>query len=229
MKHCVKCDNTGIQWDGTPCDCEYSVQSIYDSVSCLDIPEQYRNILFNKSLVPTDIDKSYADYLESLHTSIILGKWSNHNVCIASPIGHSKTVMAYSCINALFRAGISIFPIYDVLEIYRVLTDMDLGKKNIYDIAEPEKIISVPILFAKIPRVSRWEVYDCISLLIDRRVRRGLSTILLYDGVWSHLIKNDRNEILTGMMGTGNFGTIEVKTWNLNITKVDVQFEDNLG
>lgn len=229
IKHCVLCGDTGVKYDGTPCECQHNIQSIYDSVNCLDIPEQYRGILFNKGLVPMDINSNYAEYLDSVHTSITLGKWTTRNVLIASPIGHSKTIMAYSCINALFRAGISIFPIYDVLELYRVLTDMDLGKSNIYKIDEPEKIISVPILFAKIPRVSRWEVYDCVALLIDRRTRRGLSTILLYDGTWAQLINNDRNEVVSGMMGNGNFGTIEVKSWASMNTKQEIQFEENLG
>lgn len=227
--HCVKCGDTGITWDMQPCTCRHNVTSIYDGVSCLDIPEQYRNILFNKSLVPMDMDKGYAEFLDSVHTSITLGKWGNHNLCIASPISHSKTIMAYSCINALFRAGIDIFPIYDVLELYRIITDMDLGKKGVYEISEPEKIVSVPILFAKIPRVSRWEVYDCISLLVDRRVRRGVSTIFLYDGTWQHLVNNDKNDIISGMAGNGSFGTIEVKSWNSIVKMTGIQLDENIG
>ena len=227
--HCALCGDSGIKWDNTPCSCRHNISSIYDSVNCLDIPEQYRGILFNKSLVPMDVDRSYSEFLESVHTSITTGKWHNRNLCIASPISHSKTIMAYSCINAMFRGGVSIFPIYDVLELYRIITDMDLGKTNVYKVDEPEKIISVPILFAKIPRISRWEVYDCVALLIDRRVRRGLSTIFLYDGSWTQLLNNDRNEILIGMKGNGTFGTIEVKSWNILETKKEIMFEDNLG
>ncbi len=229
IEHCVLCGDTGIDRDGNPCSCRRNIQSFFDSVNCLDIPEQYRNVLFNKNLIPTDIQSTYAAYLDELHTSINLGKWSNHNVCICSPISHGKTIMAYSCINNMFRAGISIFPVYDVLELYRIMTDMDLGKNCVYSVQEPERILSVPILFAKIPRISRWEVYDCVSLLVDRRVRRGVSTILLYDGTWTQLISNDHNDILTGMQGSGNFGTIEVKSWSLSLKTKDIKFEDNIG
>lgn len=229
MSYCVLCGDTGVKLDGTPCECRHNISTVYDSVNCLDIPEQYRNIMFNKGLVPHDIDFSYAQFLDDVHTKIVVGKWANHNLCIASPIAHSKTVMGYSCLNALFRAGISVFPICDVLEISRILSDMDMGRASVYDIDQPERVLTVPILFAKIPRTSRWEVFDCISLLIARRVRRNNSTILLYDGTWQHLINSDKNEILTGMMGNGNFGTIEVRTWNYNTSKRNIEFEENIG
>ena len=166
-----------------------------------------------------DIDPSYATFLDTVHSNINLGKWGNKNLLIASPIAHSKTIMAYSAINCMFRAGISVFPIFDVLEISRILTDMDMGKESVYDVSQPERVLTVPILFAKIPRSPRWDVYDNIALLIDRRVRRGTSTILLYDGTREQLIRNDKQEVLTGMFGNGYFGTIEVKSWGISNSK----------
>lgn len=227
--YCVLCGNTGVTLDGKVCSCKHNQHSIYDSVSCLDIPEQYRNISFVKGLVPMDIDPSYATFLDTVHSTINLGKWNNKNLLIASPVAHSKTIMAYSAINSLFRAGLPVFPIFDILEISRILTDMDMGKTSVYDITNPERVLTVPILFAKIPRSSRWEVFDSLSLLIDRRVRRGVSTILLYDGTHEQLVRNDRQETLVGMFGNGYFGTIEVKSWGLSNTKKDIDFEENIG
>lgn len=227
--YCVHCGNTGVTWDGKICSCRHNQSSIYDSVNCLDIPEQYRNIVFIKGLVPLDIDPSYATFLDTVHSNINLGKWGNKNLLIASPIAHSKTIMAYSAINCMFRAGISVFPIFDVLEISRILTDMDMGKESVYDVSQPERVLTVPILFAKIPRSPRWDVYDNIALLIDRRVRRGTSTILLYDGTREQLIRNDKQEVLTGMFGNGYFGTIEIKSWGISNSKKDIDFEENIG
>jgi len=232
MSYCTKCGNTGIDINGDVCTCKFNAQSFYDTVSCLDIPEQYRGISFNKNLVPKDLHESYASYLESLHNSIITGKWLQHNVVVASPIGHSKTILAYSCLEVLFRNGIPTFPVYDVLELKRILLDMDLCRKQIYEVDNPEDIVKVPILFVKIPRLPNWEIYDTISMILDRRVRRSNSTIFLYDGTWSQLIHNDKNNILTGIVGDGNYSTIEVKSWSLSSTEKDtgeIKLPDNVG
>lgn len=231
MSYCIKCGNTGIDINGNPCSCRVNVQSFYDTVSCLDVPEQYRGIAFNKSLVPKDLDESYANFLQSIYDKIYTGKWLNHNVVIASPVGHSKTILAYSCLEVLFRNGIETFPVYDILEIKRILMDMDMCRKQLYEIENPELIMTVPILFVKLPRVATWEIYDTLTMLLDRRVRRGNSTLFLYDGSWFELAQNDKRSILTGLIGDGAYGTLEVKSWNApqQKPKVELQVPDNIG
>lgn len=232
MSFCPKCGNTGIDIDGNPCTCKFNTVSFFETVSCLDIPEQYRGLQFNNGLVPKDLNESYPAYLQQMYSSIIAGKWKQHNTVLCSPIGHSKTVLAYSCIEVLFRNGIDTFPIYDIFEIKRMLMDMDLCKKQIYGIEHPELIITVPILFVKIPRVTTWETYDMIAMILDRRVRRGCSTIYLYDGSWQQLIYGDRNDILSGLLGDGAYNTLESKSWFIPRTEKElpeVKLEDNIG
>ena len=223
--------NTGIDIDNNVCSCRFNAKSFYDSISCLDVPEQYRGIAFSKSLVPKDVHESYANYLQDIYDKVFMGRWQK-NVLISSPIGHSKTILAYSCLEVLFRNGIDTFPVYDALELKRMLTDMDLCRKQLYEVENPEKIITVPLLFVKIPRVSSWEIYDTIALILDRRVRRGNSTIFLYDGSWKQLISNDKNEILTGLIGDGSYNTLEAKAWYLDkgpTVTTDVVLPDNVG
>lgn len=215
IKYCTKCGNTGIDIDGNPCPCRFNAKSFYDTVSCLDIPDQYRGIAFNKALVSKDVHESYASYLQEVYDKIITGKWHQHNVVIASPIGHSKTVLAYSCIEVLFRNGIPTFPVFDLLEIKRIMLDMDLCRKQLYEVQNPELILTVPILFVKIPRIMNWEVFDTFAVLLDRRVRRGNSTIFLYDGNWGQLTYSDRNDIITGLVGDGSYNTVESKSWGI--------------
>lgn len=232
LSYCVKCGNTGIDINGNVCTCRVNVKSFYDAVSCLDIPEQYRGISFSSNLVPKDLPDAYAKYLQDLHDAISAGKWNTHNVVLASPIGHSKTILAYSCIEVLFRNGVPTFPVYDILEIKRMLTDMDMCRKQLYEVKNPEQIVTVPILFAKIPRISSWEIYDTIAMILDRRVRRGNSTIFLYDGSWQQLIYNDKNNILAGIVGDGNYSTIEVKSWFIpSQEKKDnqIKLQENIG
>ena len=230
-KWCPLCGNTGIDIDGNPCTCRFNAASFYDTVSCLSIPEQYRGILFNKFLVPQDLDSSYPEYLQYLYDNITAVKWKYHNLVLCSPISHSKTILAYACIEQLFRKGIETFPVFDVLEIKRIMIDLDMARKPLYDVEQPELILTVPYLFTKIPRVSSWEVYDTISMILDRRTRRGLSTIFLYDGYWEQLVKNDRQNILTGLVGDGTYNTLDKKSWYLQKSEElpEIVLEDKTG
>ena len=229
--YCTDCMNTGTLLDGSPCPCKFNAKSFYESVACLDIPEQYRNILFSKYLVPKDLPESYGQYLENLHEDIASCKLKHKNVCICSPVGHSKSILAYSTIERLFRQGVPTFPVYDVLEIKRIILDMDLCRKGLYNVENPELLLEAPYVFIRIPRVPTWEVYDTISLILDRRVRRGNSTIFLYGGTWEHLIRGDKQDVLVNLIGPGNFNTLEVKTWFVNTTEKVNQLltETNIG
>ncbi len=223
--YCTDCGNTGILLDGTPCSCKFNMKSFYDSVSCMEIPEQYRGVHFNSAILPHDIHESYGNYLSALHKDITSLKLQHKNICICSPVAHGKKVFAYSCIEDLFRHGIPVYPVYDVLELKHITLDMDLGRKLSYDAKDPEKIYTVPYLFVEVPRMSNWEVYDSIAMLMSRRVRNGMCTIFLYAGTWNHLVQFDKQETLIGLAGDGRFNTIEVKTWGVDKpAEVEVQF-----
>lgn len=216
MAYCTECGNKGIDFDGNPCSCKFRAETFYDSVSCLDIPEQYRGIIFTRALVPKDIHDGYGIALEKIYNDVVRGLFSKTNYLICSPINHSKSILAYSCIEQLFRSGVDIFPLYDVLELKRILLDLDLGRKQTYPEDNPQDMLTCPLLFAKIPRVVTWEVYDIIAMLLDRRVRRNVDTIFLYDGTWQNLTYADRNNILTGLKGDGTFNTLKVLAYDSN-------------
>ena len=230
MSYCVKCGNTGIDIDGNPCDCRFNAGMFYDTVSCLSIPPQYRGIRFNKLLVPKDVHESYANVLQEIFDKVTTCRWENHNIVLASPINHSKTILAYSCIENLFRQGIETFPVYDLLEIKRMILDMDLGRSQFYEVEHPELLYTVPVLFVKIPKVIEWSMFDTFATLLDRRVRRGNSTIFIYDGNWSYLVNNDKSGTLAGLMGDGTYNTIDVKSYGLTVTPTEGPLlHDNLG
>lgn len=231
MTWCPKCSNTGIDIDGNPCSCRFNAESFYETVSCMDIPQQYQGVMFSAALVPKDVDPSYSIFLQKLFDQVVTGKVFQQNMCICSPVAHSKNVWAYSCIEMLFRKGIPTFPVYDVLEIKRILLDTDLNRKQLYDVANPENVTLAPILFVKVPRVITWEVYDTMVLILDRRTRRGNSTVFLYDGHWGQLIALDKNGVVKDLMGDGNFNTIAVRSWSLleEQKTENIPVDDSLG
>lgn len=230
MSYCTKCGNTGITITGEPCSCRFNVQSFYDTVSCLEIPPQYRGVHFSPHLVPKDVNPAYAEELRKIHSAVISGTWENHNVVIASPVNHSKTILAYSCMESLVRVGLQVFPIYDLLEIKRIMLDMDLGREQFHEVESPERLYTAPVVFVKIPRLLDWAVYDTFATLLDRRVRRGNSTIFLYDGVWSFLASGDKSGTLLGLMGDGHYNTVEVIAYSAMVSETrEPQLEENIG
>lgn len=213
MQYCGDCANKGILLDGSVCHCRVNVQSYYDRVDCLDIPEQYRNIPFNKLMLPKDLNVAYGRFLEDTHNKILQRQYKYCNLIVCSPTNHGKTIWAYSILEGLFRAGIPTFPLMDVLELKRILIDMDLSRKQMYEVDKPERMFTVPYLICKIPRIPTWEVYDTVLTLIDRRTRRDNSTIFLFEGSWHDLTNSDKKGLLVNIIGDGTYGTLKVQNW----------------
>ncbi len=213
MSYCVLCGNTGIDINNRVCVCRANVKSFFDEVTCLDIPEQYRGIRFNKSLLPDSMGSSYGQKMQSVYNKILEGSWSGHNLLIASPVSTGKTILAYSCLEILFRKGVQTFPVFDLLEIKRMLLDMDFGRKSVYDVDAPENLFKVPMLFTRIPRLITQEVFNTMAVLLDRRVRRGNSTIFLYSGSWKFLLSSDKTGTLESLVGDGTYGTFELMSY----------------
>lgn len=231
ITYCADCGNTGVALDGSMCHCRVNVKSFYDKVDCLEIPEQYRNVPFNEQLVPKDMPEAYKAWLTKVHEEICSLRYKYQNVVLCSPINHSKTIWAYSIMERLFRAGIETFPMFDVLEIKRIITDMDLCRKQLYDVDKPENLFKVPYLFCKIPRIPTWEVYDTVGILIDRRTRRDHSTVFLFDGDWFTLQNYDKQGLIKSLIGKGTYNSVLVQNFNTIAVPAppEVQLKPNLG
>lgn len=167
------------------------------------MPEQYIGLRFNPVSVPQDLGPAYAPALDRLHTDITTLQMRNRNVIICSPAKHSKTIWAYSCIQNLFRQRAPVCPIVDVLEFARMM----------HEFRDTDDWYEVPYLFLKIPTEVTQTVRATISTVIDRRVRRGGSTIFLYDGTWGMLTYDDRFGTIKNLQGDGSFHSVEVKSF----------------
>lgn len=231
MSYCVKCMNTGIDIDGNICTCRVNMDDILSAVSCMDIPQQYRGNKFNKTLLPQDLDSSYGDFLQSVYDDILLDKLDK-NIIISSPAGHGKSILAYSCIENMFRAGLDTFPLYDMLELKRMMIDLDTGRKSTYDVENPENVFKVKYLFVRIPRLIQPDVYNMLAVLLDRRVRRGNITIFLYSGSWSYLLNSDKTGTLSDLVGDGYYNTVYVRSYyrsDKDSIESRIQLPENIG
>lgn len=213
MKYCPLCGNTGRDVHGNICSCSFNEEQFSGTVTCLDIPEQYQGRQFSKFLVSSAMPESYANYLQLLYADITGLRLKSHNIFLASPTGTSKTTLAYCCIESLFRKNLPTFPLFDILELKRIMLDIDLLRKPFYDVDNPEALYSAPYIFIKIPRVLSFEIYDAMALILERRSRRGLSTIFLHNGTWETAMALDRYGVITNLKGDGLGNSLEDKTW----------------
>ena len=88
-----------------------------------------------------------------------------------------------------------------------MMMDYDTGRSNEAD------ILSVRYLFVRAEVT--YQVRATIATLIDRRVRRGNSTIFLYNGTWKSLTFGDESGLLKGLKGDGSFSSIHVYNYPL--------------
>lgn len=223
--YCTKCGDTGVLIDGSLCDCGKSIKDADRSMECLTIPTQYRNLRFDKNLVQ-DVTGSgvYPNFLQKLYDDITSLKFGSQNMFLASPVKCSKTVLAYSCIQNLFRRGVQTFPLFDILELKIIMADTDNGKvcPLLEDMdAIPMNIYKSPILFVKIPNQLDYNVFDTMVLLMNRRTRRNNSTIFIYDGSWSYFAKADVHNKVSMYLGDGSYGTIVNRTFYPKEVKTD--------
>lgn len=222
MSYCPKCGNTGVLLDGTLCDCKAHEQDLFDSVTCLQIPETYRGIKFEGLMLPNYMGETYKNTLVSYYEQIVSLRWKCRNLVICSPQQTGKSIFAYSAIQELFRKGVGVFQLFDILEIKRVMQDIEYNRQQSLGIDNPLNLFLVPYLFVYMPPITNYDTYDTAALLLSRRVRRGNSTVFLYEGTWNQLVFNDSKGSLKGLKGNGSLTTVEVSSWE-NPKKEDKQ------
>ena len=207
MAYCPICGDLGVLLDGSPCKCKDSIDNLFEDTVCLEIPEQYQGIIFNKDLVPADCGGAYQEFMQRTYNDILALSMCHKNLCICSPSGHSKTILAYSATQGLFRKRVKTAPILDVLEARALLQVIDAGKES------NTSLLDAPFAFIKIPLETDFQLFATIAMLLDRRVRRGNSTIFLYNGTWEQMTYCDNRGIMNSLLGDGAFCTIENRTW----------------
>ena len=229
--YCPKGGNLGILPNGELCDCIHAHHAYGTGISCLSVPQQYIGKHFDTRLVPKDCGEAYVSFLNTLHTNLCAMKYVHYNCLICSPIAHSKTILAYSVLEILFKNNVPTFPVYNVLELRRILYAIDTGKEDAYGLTtDPNNLITAPYAFIKIPMLLSWEVFATMVEILDRRVRRSLSTIFIYDGYLDDLQKYDRQHILQSLSGNGTYNTIDMHNFyrlseNSNKAKFDKMLE----
>lgn len=157
----------------------------------LFIPNYYVGKVFNpdeirRSHPSLNGVKEFEDYLGML--SLITDQMNRKSLQLSSlfisaPGGFGKEHFAYSLLQIAVTNGLTVFPYFDLGEVGRLLNAYE--ERNYRDsIIKDTKFTDVDLANAqvcilKVPHSNNLESYKIAMKVIDRRSRRGLSTIIM--------------------------------------------------
>lgn len=215
--YCPYCANTGITPDNEICKCKRFINNYTKKETCLIIPKAYRRVTFNPLSVNPTLHEKYSKLLEKLILDVKSMRWQNKNLFISSPVNSSKSIFAYTCLQILYDKGLSVFPMFDLMEIRRILQDLDKGKGSIcleeFNINNTF-LITCPLLFVQVGTDKTQEAYETMLNLIKRRIRNGGSTCFLSAINFSLFVYNDKFNLVKGLVGDGSYGTLEIHSYS---------------
>lgn len=204
---CLKCGGTGILINGEQCDCGISETVILPTF--MEIPFQYQGVTFNEQLLPKKLPSSYGSYMTKLMRECTRELHLFHrNVLICSPPNSGKTIFAYTVYGILYAKGFIVPELMDIIELRELLINPYLENKS-----QLEAVKQAPVLIIKIPQDLPNKLPETMSMVIERRVRKGHSTIFLFSGSKEDLIAQDRFGKLQLSIGDGTYNSIEVVSW----------------
>lgn len=202
---CLLCADTGIQVDGSVCSC--GIHSKVEMPLILEIPAIYQTAEFSASLVPIKMSRSYGTDLEDIIDVIKSKGKYNHNILICSPPNTGKTVFSYTIYKHQYTKGIQMSELIDLIEA------KELFNTNSYDesiqIAK-NILVNCPIAIIKIPLDLPNKFAETMSTILERRVRKGGTTIFLYGGSLFDLQNQDRFGVLKNLIRDGSYNSIRV-------------------
>lgn len=204
---CLKCGDTGVCINGEPCDCGIHIGFIMPSF--IQVPEQYQNNPFDARLLPQWMPGDYGMFMTKLvKDCTVNNRYMHQNVLVCSPPNSGKTVMAYSVIGSLYAQGQKVFGLMDIMEVRALLMEpYHADREGILLFGES------PVVFIKIPLELPTKLAAMMSLVVERRVRKGGSTVFLYSGAKEDLVAQDTFGRLQALFGDGAYNSILVKSW----------------
>ena len=221
---CPKCKDSGIIYrKGKFVACDSPVHRLavnnidfdeekYNQLVDEILPEEYRDLVFDYKKILNDNSiepfirkepefKYYLEMLNEIYNKINIGEKLKYSILVTAPQGLGKAHWVYSCLNAALKAGLSVAPYYDVLEIYNYLMVPD-SKEYIKIL---ERVYQADICFLKIPTglTIQKSMTQTLKLVVDRRARKALPTIVVSRFPVNYIYATEVN--LDRFIITGNY------------------------
>lgn len=206
--HCLECGGSGVLLDGKPCPAcaQERLEKAVSSHSSATVPMQYQGVVFDKSFLPMEMQKTYGSYMEDLlHTIANDYQMYQKNLLICSRPNSGKTVWAYNLITILSDKGYQIPTILDLMTVREHLNYRSTD-------AELQELIQTSRgLIVRLPADMQFWMFDIIQTILERRVARNGFTVFLCSNGYEKLKEQDRNNALKFMLGSGAFHTIKLE------------------
>jgi len=208
---CLECGGTGTKLDGTPClKCaEKNLKIMSKSVSSALIPFQYQGLSFDKSFLPTSLQKGYGDFMEDLLQTISIDYAVYQlNLLICSRPNSGKTVWSYNLINLLSDRGYKIPTVQDLIALRDILNHKGISDELYSQVVESRGLI------VRIPADMQFWMFDIIQTVIEKRIAKNGFTIFLYSDSYKRLQEADKYNKLQYLLGAGSYHTIRLEDFS---------------
>lgn len=206
---CIKCGNTGVCADGSRCNCGASSKDLILPTR-LNVPMQYQNVKYSSCFVKDRLRNTFGVFMEKLLGDIDTRLYSVcQNYIICAPPNSGCTVWAYNVIGTLYTKGILMPDLMDLMQVRSILFDF-YNKKNS---EQSELIDKAKMMIVRLPMDLPSKFPETVSTIIDRRVRRGNSTVFLFRGNRNDLLSQDTFGKLAALEGDGCFNSVRIESF----------------
>lgn len=181
------------------------------------IPQQYHGVLWSRDIME-DTHKEllgqkfgisdslndtsfirYLDNLEKIYTKFSEDGIVNKSFIIVAPVGFSKMIFAYSCMQKAIEKGFKVAPLLDTIELKRLLTIAgETLNYKLYNKITYDQYIMSDVVFVTITRLpARAYAFQVMQELIDKRARLGLPTFFISRYLLSEIASLDASGAFT--------------------------------
>lgn len=171
------------------------------ALEVLEIPKEYQKVKWSKARLLKDnknkmSDQSFmrfVDQLDKCHAIFDQGQIPRTSAIVIAPPKMSKLTWAYSCMQLALANHHSVTWLLDTQELKRlVVLAGDKPHYKLYNKITYDDYIMSDVCFITVTKTyARYEAYQVIMELLDRRARKGLPTFFISRFDLKQLSKND--------------------------------------
>lgn len=192
---------------------QVDTEEFVKDVKKLNIPSQYDGVTWDGEVLRhyktedqnnTSFDK-YISQLDKIHSVFVSGSLPQKSAIIISPVGYSKRVFAYSCMQRALLQGWTVAPVLDTMDLKRLFVlSADKPGYKLFGNVDYDEYITSDVCFVEVTRLPQ-HMYAApiIQEILDRRGRLGKSTFILSTYSLEEMSKYDSSGSFSAIKNQG--------------------------
>lgn len=197
------CPECGKQYGGNSATRLEEIDStkFNNALEVLEIPKEYQKVKWSKVRFMKDNEEKmkdmsfmrFAEQLDKCHSIFDKGSVPSMSAIIIAPPKLSKLTWAYSCMQLALANHHSVTWLLDSQELKRLIVlGGDNPKYKLYNKITFDDYVMSDVCFVTITKTyARYEAYQMIMELLDKRARKGLATFFISRFDLKQLSRND--------------------------------------